>query len=67
MNTIGVEAGHRGRGVGQVLLSQRIANLAALRVDHIRTELVRNDVGLISYLDELDFAPAQRLVLSKRL
>jgi len=67
MDTIGVEPGYRGRGVGKALMSQLVANLATLRVDHIRTELDWNDVGLISYLDELGFAPAQRLVLSKKL
>ena len=44
-----------------------IANLATLRVDHIRTELDWNDVGLINYLDEMGFAPAQRVVLRRDL
>ncbi|MDH3740135.1 MAG: GNAT family N-acetyltransferase [Hyphomicrobiales bacterium] len=67
MDTIGVDPGYRGRGVGQALMSQLIANLATLRVDHIRTELDWNDVGLINYLDEMGFAPAQRVVLSRNL
>jgi ribosomal protein S18 acetylase RimI-like enzyme len=67
MDTIGVDPGYRGRGVGRALMSQLVANLATLRVDHIRTELDWNDVGLIGYLDELGFAPAQRVVLSRDL
>lgn len=67
MDTIGVDPGHRGRGVGQALMSQLIANLATLRVDHITTELEWNDVGLIDYLDETGFAPAQRVVLGRKI
>jgi len=48
-------------------MSQLVANLATLQVDHIRTELDWNDVGLINYLDKLGFAPAQRVVLSRNL
>jgi ribosomal protein S18 acetylase RimI-like enzyme len=67
MDTFGVDPGYRGRGVGQALMSQLVANLATLQVDHIRTELDWNDVGLINYLDKLGFAPAQRVVLSRNL
>ncbi len=67
MDTIGVDPGYRDRGVGQALMSQLIANLATLRVDHIRTELDWNDVGLINYLDETGFVPAQRVVLKRNL
>lgn len=67
MDTIGVDPGYRGRGVGHALMSQLMANLAILRVDHVRTELDWNDVDLIRYLDELGFEPAQRVVLSRNL
>ncbi len=67
MDTIGVDPGYRGRGVGRALMSQLIANLASLRVDHIRTQLDWNDVGLISYLDNAGFTPAQCVVLSRKL
>lgn len=65
MDTIGVDPGYRGHGVGQALMSQLNANLATLRVDDIRTELDWNDVGLIRYLDVLGFAPAQRVALRR--
>ena len=67
MDTIGVDPGYRERGVGRALMSQLIANLATLRVDHIRTEIDWNDVGLISYLGELGFEPAQCVALSRPL
>ena len=67
MDTIGVDPGYRGRGVGQALMSQLIANLASLRVDQIRTQLDWNDVGLISYLDNAGFKPAQCVVLRREL
>ena len=46
---------------------QARANLATLRVDHVRTELNWNDVGLINYLDNAGFVPAQCVVLSRKL
>lgn len=67
MDTIGVDPGYRGHGVGQALMSQLNANLATLRVDSIRTELDWNDAGLIRYLDSLGFTPAQRIVLRRQL
>ncbi len=67
MDTIGVDPGYRGRGVGQALISQLIANLATLRIDRIRTELDWNDVELLSFLDTAGFAPAQRVVLRRDL
>ncbi|MGI9481352.1 MAG: GNAT family N-acetyltransferase [Hyphomicrobiales bacterium] len=67
MDTIGVDPGYRGRGVGQALMSQLIANLATLRVDKVSTELDWNDLDLIGYLDSAGFAPAQRVVLRRKL
>ena len=67
VDTIGVDEGYRDRGVGHALMSQLIANLAALRVDRIRTEIDWNDTELIAYLDGVGFRPAQRIVLSRNL
>ena len=67
LDTIGVDTGYRGRGVGHALMSQLIINLAALQVDQLRTEVDWNDTGLISYFDGVDFEPAQRIVLARRL
>jgi len=67
MDTLGVDPGYQGHGVGRALMAQLIANLATLQVDTIRTEIDWNDTALIAYLDHLGFAPAQRLVLEREL
>lgn len=67
MDTIGVDPGYRRGGMGRALMSQLIANLSILRVEHVRTEISWNDVGLIRYLDDLGFAPAQRVALVRLL
>ena len=67
VDTIGVDQGYRGQGVGQALMSQLVTNLAALQVDQVRTEIDWNDTGLISYLDRSGFRPAQRIVLTRDL
>ena len=63
MDTIAVEPGYRGRGVGQALMARLVANLAVLRVETVRTEVDWNDVDLIAYLDACEFVPAQRVSL----
>ncbi len=67
MDTLGVDPGYQGHGVGRALMAQLIANLAVLRVDTIRTEIDWNDTGLITYLSAMGFVPAQRLVLLRTL
>lgn len=67
VDTIGVDQGYRGCGVGQALMSQLVTNLAALQVEQFRTEIDWNDIGLISYLDRVGFRPAQRIVLTRDL
>lgn len=67
MDTLGVDPGYLGQGVGRALMEQLIANLAVLQVDTLRTEVNWNDTGLIGYFDQVGFAPAQRLVLVRPL
>ncbi|MCF6233389.1 MAG: GNAT family N-acetyltransferase [Rhodobacteraceae bacterium] len=67
MDTIGVDPGYQGRGVGRALMSQLVASLAMLQVETVRTEIDWNDVGLIAYLEASGFAPAQRVSLVRRL
>ncbi len=67
IDTLGVDPGFAGQGVGRALMAQLIANLKVLRIDTMRTEIDWNDTGLIAYLDRLGFAPAQRLVVTKDL
>ena len=67
MDTLGVDPGFQGQGVGRALMAQLVMNLSVLRVDQARTEIDWNDTGLITYLDAMGFVPAQRLVLVRRL
>jgi len=67
MDSIGVDPGYSGQGVGQALMSQLMANLAILRVETVRTEINWNDTGLIAYFDAMGFVPAQRITLSRAL
>jgi ribosomal protein S18 acetylase RimI-like enzyme len=61
MDTIGVDPDYRRRGIGRSLLSQLFLNLAALRVEKIRTELDWRDRELLAFLDACGFRPAQQL------
>jgi ribosomal protein S18 acetylase RimI-like enzyme len=61
MDTIGVDPDYRRQGVGRSLLSQLFLNLAALRVERIRTELDWRDRELFALLDACGFHPAQQL------
>jgi GNAT superfamily N-acetyltransferase len=67
MDTIGVDPGYGGQGVGQALMQKLIANLAILQVETIRTEVGWNETDMIAYLDHTGFSPAQTVVVSKKL
>lgn len=67
MDTIGVDPGYQGHGVGQALISQLMANLSALRVKTVRTEIDWNDVDLVAYFSAMGFAPTQRITLHRKL
>jgi len=67
IDTIGVDPAHRGKQVGTALLSQLLANLRALRVDSVRTELSWDQFALMAFLARHDFRPSQRLALRRAL
>ena len=67
MDAIGVDPGYRGRNIGTILMARLMGNLGALEIATVRTEIAWDDTALISFLGALDFAPAQRIVLEKRL
>jgi len=67
VDTIGVDPGFAGSGVGRALISQLALNLAGLRVERLRSVIRWNDTPLIGFLDALGFAPAPRLALVRRL
>jgi ribosomal protein S18 acetylase RimI-like enzyme len=67
IDTIAVNPDYAGRGVGSALLSQLFANLQALRVEQVETEVARENFDLLGYLYHLGFEPSQRLPLSRTL
>lgn len=67
MDTIGVDPGYQGQGVGKALMSQLMANLAILKVETVYTEVDWDDVDVIAYLSTTGFAPAQRITLCRQI
>jgi len=65
IDTIGVDPGFGHTGIASALLSQLLANLDALHVEHVRTNVSWKNTALISFLDSNGFVPAQQLILSK--
>jgi len=64
IDTIGVDPAWEHAGVGHALMSQLLANLEALRVDNVRTEVDWRLCHLIRFLADCGFVPAQRIALS---
>jgi len=67
MDTIGVDPAWEHAGVGHALISQLLANLEALRVDKVRTEVDWQLFSLNRFLADCGFLPAQRIALSLSL
>ena len=63
MDTIGVDPGYQGHGVGQALMVQLVANLSVLQVETLRTEVAWDDTGIIHYLSNTGFRPSQQITL----
>jgi ribosomal protein S18 acetylase RimI-like enzyme len=67
MDAIGVDQGFRGQGIGRFLMAKLMANLKALQVESVRTEVDWDDTALIGYFSAAGFGPAQRVSLTKSL
>lgn len=67
IDTVGVDPAHRGEQIGTALLSQLLANLRALRVDGVRTEIPWDQFALMAFLARHDFHPSQRLALRRAI
>ena len=67
LDTIGVDPGFTGAGVGTALLSQLFVNLEALRVERVATVVERDNFGLLQFFYRAGFGPSQRLGFVKRL
>lgn len=67
MDTLGVDPGYQGQGVGQALMAQLVENLSVLQVETLRTEVDWDDTGIIAYMSRVAFKPAQIITLKHRL
>jgi ribosomal protein S18 acetylase RimI-like enzyme len=67
LDTILVDEGFRGRGIGSMLLAQMARNLRAFGIERLRTEVAWNEHRLNGFLGEKGFRPAPRLVLDLEL
>jgi len=67
IDTIGVDPGFTGAGVGSALLSQLFVNLEALRVERVATVVARDNFGLLEFFYRAGFGSSQRLGFVKRL
>ncbi|NIR31312.1 MAG: GNAT family N-acetyltransferase [Gammaproteobacteria bacterium] len=65
IDTIGVDPDYSRRKVGSALVSQLLENLAALRVERVRTEVNWNTFDLLAFLERCGFSPSQRLVFRR--
>ena len=67
VDTIGVDPGFTGAGVGTALLSQLLVNLEALRVERVATVVARDNFDLLAFFYRAGFGPSQHLGFVKRL
>lgn len=67
IDTIGVDPGFTGSGIGSALLSQLFVNLEALRVERVATVVERDNFGLLEFFYRAGFSSSQRLAFVKRL
>lgn len=65
LDTIGVHPDFRHQGVGHALMRQLYANLAALGIPRLQTEVGWSDIGLMSFFQQEGFAPAPRFCLDR--
>lgn len=64
IDTIGVDPAFAHHHIGSALMSQLLANLSALRVEQVRTELQWNNFVLLAFLEHSGFRLSQRIALS---
>ena len=67
LDTISVEPDRQHLRVATALLSQLLANLTTLRVEHLRTEAAFDQHGLFAFLWRCGFRPSQQLAFCRTL
>lgn len=61
IDTIGVNPDYAHQEIGKAMMSQLLTNLRSLQVEGVRTEVDWNDFGLLGFLEQCGFVPAQRI------
>jgi GNAT superfamily N-acetyltransferase len=67
IDTLGVDPGFAGVGIGTALLSQLFVNLKALRIERVETVVTRDDFGLLGFFYRCGFGPGARLAFLKSI
>jgi len=67
LDTLGVDVGHSRRQVGRALLEQLFANLAALQIERVETQVGSMQLPLLGFFQHNGLRPAQRLMFKRRL
>lgn len=67
IDTLGVDPDYWKRGVGRALWNQFAANLKALRIVKIHTQVDWTNWSLLRFLEKVGFMPAPRLCLERTL
>ena len=67
IDTIGVDPGFAGGGIGMALLSQLFINLHALHVERVETVIAWENLALLEFFHRAGFGPSERLAFVKRL
>jgi ribosomal protein S18 acetylase RimI-like enzyme len=67
IDTLGVDPDFANQGIGKALLSQLLANLAALRVEKVETQVARENFDLLGFFYHCGFGPSQNLAFRKRI
>jgi len=67
IDTIGVDPGLKGKGVGRALMRQLTQNLRGLRVERLETNVAWDEWDLMAFLRASGFAPAPRICLELSL
>lgn len=67
IDTMGVDPDFASRSIGKALLSQLLANLSALRVERVETQVSRENFDLLRFFYRCGFGPSQNLVFHKQV
>lgn len=67
IDTIGVDPGYGKKGVGRALVLKLLANLHALGIERVQTEVDWKQLDLIGFLARMGFGPAPRICLERKI